>query len=222
MMVFRRLLLVAISVQASSQGSPPSFCAHECEPSSAEVSLLQLNGMLQAIESALDLPAPDGHAIHTPAAQRVAHASHLPVQASIPDAPTFVATAVTRDDGHDGHDSHEIPVPAAPHADDPHVAPDAHEPAPVPQPAPERSPVPPSTPSDVPAPVTPTQIPSTDRRVKEGFENAHPAMLTDEKYAYLNELAAFAIGPGIFFLGLLVVGTFGLFIYAYKNDPRVF
>lgn len=183
--------------------------------------------MLQAIESVLDLPDQDGHAIHTPAGQRVAHVSHLPAQASIPDAPTLVATAVTRDDGHDPHDPHEVPVPAVPHADDPHadpapVVPDAHEPAPAPQPAPEDAPVPPRTPADAPAPVTPTQIPSADRRVKEGFENAHPAMLNEEKYAYLNGLAAFAIGPGIFFLGVLVVGTFGLFIYQFKNDPRVF
>jgi len=78
----------------------------------------------------------------------------------------------------------------------------------------------------VPAPQqeSPTTPPPTfdEHRVKEGYENAHPAELTKEKYAYLNGLAAFAIGPGMFFLAALVIATFGLFVYAYKNDPRVF
>jgi hypothetical protein len=84
----------------------------------------------------------------------------------------------------------------------------------------------------VPAPAPPTEVdphaePTTPPyhegpEVKEGYENAHPAELTKEKYIYLNTLAAFAIGPGIFFLGVLAVATLGLFVYAYKNDPRVF
>lgn len=223
MAVFRRLVLMGISIRAFSQGlAPTDGCAQQCEPRTQDVSLLQLNGVLKAIESALDLPAAeqDGHLIHTPNGPRVAHMSHLPVQAVIPDQSALVEAAArdesrgvveavdlhTEDPHHDA-DPHAVPAP--PPAPPPHA-----EPPPAPHPPEPAEPAEPAEPH-----VAPTRAPAD---VKEGYENAHPAELTKEKYAYLNGLAAFAIGPGIFFLGLLVVTTFGLFVYAYKNDPRVF
>jgi len=207
---------------------------------------------LQAIESVLELPAPDhdGHLIHTPNGPRVAHASHLPVEAAITDtsASALIDTSIVGhdDDGHEAHgadphaddphahtdDPHAHTDDPHAHADDPHAEPAAPvvpaapvEPAP-PAPAPHSEPESPAAPphSDAPvAPGPPTQAPyGRDGRVLPGYESAHPANLAEEKYAYLNGLAAFAIGPGIFFLGLLVVSTFGLFVYQFKNDPRVF
>jgi len=210
MATLQRLLLIAISVPACLQGASADSGSAECEPSSADVSLLQLNGALQAIESALEPPAvdKDGHLIHTPNGPRVAHVSHLPVQAAI-QQPSTLLEAATRDNAHE-EQPHD-----APHADDPHAAPAA--PVATPPPTPAGAPAAPH--SD--APVAPTQTPAAPR-VLPGYENAHPADIAEEKYQYLNRLAAFAIGPGMFFLALLVVATFGLFVYAYKNDPRVF
>lgn len=227
MALFRRLMLIPISVLAFSQGpAPTDGCAEECEPSTAGVSLLQLNGMLKAIEDALDTASTDqeGHLIHTPNGPRVAHMSHLPVQASAPDPSALVAVEASSRDG-----SRDASGPLDLHTDDPHADPHAVAPA-DPHTLPEADPHrerPPAPHSDVPAPAgqepQSTSAPSSaPPHVLEGYENAHPADLQKEKYAYLNGLAAFAIGPGIFFLGLLAVTTFGLFFYAYKNDPRVF
>jgi hypothetical protein len=238
MALFRRLVLIPISVQAFSQGpAPTDGCAEQCEPSTAGVSLLQLNGMLKAIEDALDTASTDqeGHLIHTPNGPRVAHMSHLPVQDSVPDpsaraqdsAPDPSALVAVEASSRDG--SREASGALDLHADDPHADPHAVAPA-DPHTLPEAEPhrEPPAAPhSDVPAPAgqepQSTSAPSSEPpHLKEGYENAHPADLQKEKYAYLNGLAAFAIGPGMFFLGLLAVTTFGLFFYAYKNDPRIF
>merc|ERR1719191_494312 len=107
MALLRRLLLIAISAGAFSHSPAASAspgCAEQCEPSTPDVSLLQLNGVLKAIESALDLPGEqqDGHLIHTPNGPRVAHMSHLPVEeAAIPDQPALVEAA-TKADGSRG------------------------------------------------------------------------------------------------------------------------
>jgi len=230
MAVFRRLVLIAISARAFSQGPAPSEgCAERCEPSTPDVSLLQLNGVLKAIESALDLPGEqqDGHLIHTPNGPRVAHMSHLPVEeAATPDQPALVEAA-TKADGSRGAAEVVDLHTEDPHAD-PHAVPPAHPDPPAPHEDPPHRDPPPApphsdpAPAPPPAPATPAPGEPHTAQIKEGYENAHPAELSKEKYAYLNGLAAFAIGPGIFFLALLVVTTFGLFFYAYKNDPRVF
>jgi outer membrane biosynthesis protein TonB len=186
------------------------------------VSLLQLNGVLKAIESALDLPGAeqDGHLIHTPNGPRVAHMSHLPVQAATPDQSALVEAASRADSG-DVAGAVDLHTEDPHHDVDPHAVP-APNPEPEPHPEPHPEPQPAPAHSEDPAPRQEPQATPTAPAVKEGYENAHPAELTKEKYAYLNGLAAFAIGPGMFFLGVLVVTTFGLFVYAYKNDPRVF
>jgi hypothetical protein len=217
MALVRRLLLIAISVQAFPQG-PNGGCAEESElEQSTDVSLLQLNGVLKAIESVLDFPTDaDGHPIHTPNGPRVAHMSHLPVQAAIPDQ-SASALLATRDE------SHEAVASVDENKDDPHLHTDPHADPAAPPPDPHAetphtdAPVPGEAPQDAP-----THSPGDPHHVLPGYENAHPADLSKEKYEYLDGLAAFAIGPGMFFLGLLAITTFGLFFYAYKNDPRVF
>jgi len=60
------------------------------------------------------------------------------------------------------------------------------------------------------------------RPPKEGYEDAHPANWTSDKYVYLESVAQFCIGPGFVLITILFFSILGLWWSVYRNNPRVF
>jgi len=129
--------------------------------------------------------------------------------------------------------------PRTPIGTEPHTVPeatDAHsEPHAVPE-APEAHSEPHAVPEAPDAHSEPHAVPdsgaaddSSDEKVerptrapKEGYEDAHPANWTSDKYIYLETVAQFCIGPGFVLMAILFFSILGLWWSTYRNNPRVF